>query len=533
MPLRTQLFSMVPWVGGLDTSQDEAMIQPNMLRIAENVVFGVRGSRQKRDGINHNWASHSTSNVSVVALHDYWFQQGAVKTKYIVSIREDGSIYAYDDSGIPTDITPTSFAWTSVPRATMAVFGNILIMGAEGTGNALMYWDGVAANAARLQDHPLYEVGDPAPPDGWILRTHFGRILCNDKANPDFLHFSETNNPLKWLGAGDSGGFPVEEGDGDPEGITAIFPTFKGQLFVGKATKIYNLSDPDISISPIRLYTEGVGVVGPNAIAPVDVDDVYWASDKGIHRLSDSNTSGGFKANFVSATIQETFNNSFERSRFKYTQARYHPPTNSVAFTFTSNGDTVADQLYLYNIPGEAWYQWTGLECESLVVASDSDTKRFYFGRSDGKVSKSEVDSFSDTDVNGTEQGITMRLRTGFIFPDGNPYTYKGFKKFALVYRPDADHALTVCITIDNHEQQCYTYTPPDTLPLLGVSFILGVSSLGDNGVMAPYAFPIDGYGRGFSVEMTQEGTDEQVEIQGFIVEYEAASTKQEVAGDE
>lgn len=534
MALSTQAFRLVPWVGGLDTSQDEAMIAPNKLRKAENLVFGVRGSRKKRDGVDHSWDSNTVANsVSVVAQQDYWYQVGAVKVQKKVAIRSDGKIFWYDEDGTATDITPVSGAWTSAPRATMVTYGNLLIMGAEGSGNTLKYWDGAMANAADLEDHPLYDPADPAPPEGWILGIHFDRLLCNDNDNSDFLHFSETAQPLKWRGVGDSGGYSIQEGDGDPEGITGIFPTFKGQLFIGKSTKIYNLPDPDVALSPVRLYTEGVGVSGPQSIATVDVDDVYWVSSKGIHRLSDSDTSGGFRANFVSADIQETFNNDFERSRLKYVQGRYLSSINSVAFTFCDNGDSVNNQLYLYNIPDGAWYNWPNMQCESIMVASDPDMKRFYLGRNDGKITRTFNDSFNDTDVNGDPQGIVMRIKTGFIYPDGDTYTYKGFKKFGLVYRPDADHSLQVCITVDNFEEQCLTYSPPDSIALLGVSFVLGVNSLGSQGVMAPYTRPIDGYGRGFSVEMTQLGEGEDIEIIGFIVEYEGASTKQEVSGDE
>jgi len=530
MPLRTQEFKIVPWVGGLDTSQDEAMIAPNKLREALNVVFGVRGSRQKRDGIDHSWGSGAVSSVSTVRMQDYWYQSGAVKLHRIVAIRSDGTIRSYDDNGDYLDITPVSNAWGVVPRATIVTFGNLVIMGAEGAGNTLKYWDGVSANAADLASHPFYEAGAPLPPDAWILGNHYNRILlAGDRDRPDFIHYSETNNPLRWLGFGDSGGFPIQEGDGDPEGITAIFPTFKGQLFIGKSTKIYRLSEPDISISPVALFTDGVGVVGPNAMDMVDTDDMYWVSNKGVHRISDSDTFGDFRSKYLSADIQQTFNANIERSRLKYVQTRYLSNINSVLFTFSNNGDTVNNRPYLYNIPVDAWYRWGNFTCESCVVASDTDQKRFYFGRSDGKISKTFIDSFSDIDVDGSTLGIDMVIKTGFIFPDGDAYTYKGFKKIGIVYRPDSDHSLQVCVKIDDQNEQCNTFTPPESVPLLDVSFVLGESILGARGVMASYTRPIDGYGRGFSITMSQSGEDESVEIQGFIVEYEQASTKQEV----
>lgn len=52
MPSRISTFSMRPWPGGLNTSLDAALIPPDELTRAENIVFDTSGSRKSRDGLS-------------------------------------------------------------------------------------------------------------------------------------------------------------------------------------------------------------------------------------------------------------------------------------------------------------------------------------------------------------------------------------------------------------------------------------------------------------------------------------------------
>ncbi len=54
-------------------------------------------------------------------------------------------------------------------------------------------------------------------------------------------------------------------------------------------------------------------------------------------------------------------------------------------------------------------------------------------------------------------------------------------------------------------------------------------SILGNSSIMAPYAKDVVGHGRGCTIEVTQTGTDAQIEIYGFLIEYELADIADEV----
>ncbi len=50
---RTQFHKLIPWTGGLNTMADPGFTNDNDLVIADNIVFGTTGARQKREGFSY------------------------------------------------------------------------------------------------------------------------------------------------------------------------------------------------------------------------------------------------------------------------------------------------------------------------------------------------------------------------------------------------------------------------------------------------------------------------------------------------
>jgi hypothetical protein len=600
--MSTQLFQQLPWVGGLNTSLDESMIPPNQLTVCSNVQFDTRGSRKKRDGINHNFDSNTTGTNSIIGLHDYWYGTSTRLNK-LVSVTSDGKVYSYT-SGTATQLTVGGTAWSgTLTTCSMITFGNILIIAVDGSSNVMKYWNG--DNSTPLQDifndyknntltrassgttrtivfkeafkgtngstvivafsgdathyngtftvtgvstttvandtitytatSSLTEsatadttlvVGSNQVPKATILREFYGRILTNDKSNVDLLHYSPTSDYTQWYGYGDSGAIPIGSGDGDSVGINGIFPVFKGSLFVAKLTKLYRLDGTTPEDITVQKISDGIGCVSHNSIVPVDQDDIFFVSQKGVHSLSATQQFGDFGSTYVSIDIQKTFNDSFSKSRLAYVWGAYLPNLNSIAFTFSSSGSTSNDSFYLYNIPIKAWYNWPGLSCQSLIAADNSDKKRFYIGTNKGRISKTLNGSNYDISNSGVNSAIAYRLTTGIIYPDGNPYTYKGFKRFILLFKPQNTYTISVSVTIDNlavNSENSLNFNDITGSDLVGTTFITGTSVVGYEVPLAPYVKTIDGYGRGCKIDIAQNGTDETAEIQGFMIEWESA----------
>lgn len=370
-------------------------------------------------------------------------------------------------------------------------------------------------------------------PDGFCISQFAGRVWMNDKTNLDFIHFSAPQNPFTWLGFGDSGGFYVGMSDGDPEGITSIFPAFKGRLLVTKRRRLYQIQGnyPE-DFNPIEM-SSGLGSTSPMAVAAIDLDDLYYMSERGIHSVSSTDQYGDFAGAFLSSKFQPTFN-SFERTRFKYSQAVYNPAINSVAFSVTETGESKNSALYLLNVERKEWYVWPDIDVQAMCLREESDgIPKIYFGRSDGRIVQTQSDNLADYGMDA----IIYRIKSGTIYPAGDAQTVVGFKKLVMWYRPRGSFTFTVKVKIDNFATQSLSFSQTATGAKLGVDFILGQSVLAFANEFAPFTKTIDGFGRGCTIQVEQTGTEEEVEIWGFGLEVEVSEpedeTKQSGSGED
>lgn len=524
MASKNKYFQMFPWVGGVNSSLDPSVIPPNQLTEAKNALFGVRGSRKKRPGITHNWDNGITGSQFVIGLVDFWYGSGT-KTKRLFSVFKDKTFHSYTTSGtkttIPLDGSATAWPGT-ITNAAFEIMNNKLIIAVDGTSNIPKKWEGVGNN--------VFDLGG-SPPFFSICRQHLGRLWANDLTNPDRIHYTTTGNPEEWQGNGDSGALDIGIGDGDPSGITAIFPTFKGDLFVAKKTKLYRITGNTPESFEVRLVSSGIGCISHNSITPVDQDDIVFCSERGFHSLIATANFGDFEGAFLSKDIQQTFNDNFVKSRLPNVWGVYLSSINSVAFAVTDSviSSNYNNTIWLYNFEQKAWYNWPNIPCSSMCISSDDDQKRFYLGGITSRVSKTFNDLNYDISTSGVNTAIAFKIKTGIIYVDEQPYLIKGFKKLALIFNPVGIFTLTVTVKIDNYSTQSLAFTSDTSfLELLGINFILGTSVLGSNLAMAPYTIGIDGYGRGIQITIEQNDIDQEAEVQGIGIEYRPAGMQQE-----
>jgi len=650
MPKRTQLFTVLPWPAGLNTTQDKTLIPPDKVIVADNIIIGGERSGLKRDGINYNFDDASSASDSIIQIQDYYY--GTTKTHRLVAADDTGKWFQYQEDGTRATITPTASAevtdvvcdtqanlndegffylnsannstnyyvwmdkagdstigsppsgytairldisgdttaddvgttmaaaidalgdfgasnssgtvtitnaangpavdaaedadapsgvtsitvttqgtsaWTTPSEVTSTVFNDLCLMAANGTTNTLKYWDGTLSKAIDLFSSPSYLATEPAPPVCSLVQTHLGRIWTNDESNKDRIHFCETYNQYKWNGYGDSGALDIGIGDGDPAGITAIFPSFQGSLFVAKKTKLYRISGTTPESFQVTLVSDTLGCESHNSAVLIEDKDITWISTRGIHSLARTINFGDFEAQFLSKDIQKTFNDDFLASRLKNTHSVYLPWINSVGFAVTLSGDSSNKYIYWHNFQRDAWYRWEDVQCEAFSRVVDADQVRAYLGSATTRIGKTFAASNGDTSEAAASTSIPMVIETGFIAPDGNQYTEKGFKKFSLYYKPTNNQTVTVEFKVDSFPVQSLGYTISETVDLLGTTFTLGTSVLGTAFRAAAYTRSIDDFGTGFTVRITQDDADEAAEILGFMVEYEPAGDQQEV----
>lgn len=486
------------------------------------ITYTFSGASSLSESTTADTGITTARNYSIIATHDYWYYDAGNtrKSQVVMAVSSRGHFYSYTTSGvrtyIPKDASATALAISTLTSADMKTFNNKCIIAMSGDGNTLKYYDATGTTA-------WFDV--PGAPDGEFLQEHLGRLWTNDKQDKDYLHFCETFDETKWLGVGDSGALYVGIEDGDSVGISAIFPPFKGSLIIGKGEKIMRIDGDAPENFIVTPMTNGVGTVNHKAVVAVDFDDVYYLSRRGFHSLLATNATGEFEGNFLSSKIQPTFK-SWNTEKLNLTQGVYIEGLNSVAWGVSEQGQTGLSALWLYNpaVNQGEWYRWPDLNPTSVGKILLNKVSRVLIGTSNGRIKIGQNGLYDDDPAS-----YTYRVKTGAIYPDGNPQTIKGFKRVSLLFKQRGRYSFQMYFRVDNQPPQAMTFTQSIDGDELGTQFVLGQSILGSDSVLAPVTKQVVGYGRGCTIELAQSGSDSQVEIYGYMIEYELADIADEV----
>lgn len=477
-----------------------------------------------------------TLKTRVIATHDYWYGTTNTKTHYIMEFTSVGQLYQVDpDTGERTLIVENGTAYTipagGITRACLTTFQNRLIVTCDGASNVMKAYMPTALSGTGTLDNVTNTTNYAATPQASFTRVYLDRLWCNDKQNPERLHYSEVGVYNVWQGARTSGGFDIGVGDGDPEGLSAIFPPFKGDLFVAKRTRLYRLVGYTPELIQIQQITDSLGCVGNAAVTAIDQDDVYFLSDRGVHSLVATQAYGSFSSFFVSADIQPTVIEDWSASRKKFTHMSYLADGNTVALGVAETGDDEQNNLYLYNVLLKKWFRWPNKDCSSITVVRNSDKSRWYMGQSNGRLARTFVGTNTDTTAAGVTSSVVMNLSTGLIFPISNPSVNVAYKKISLMLKSTGSFTLTTTFKIDNFAPQGSVFSGVTSGDLLGTTFILGSSVWGSTRVSQAYTRIIDGHGRGFKLSISQSGESAEMDLLGYQIFHEPLDYVQEDRG--
>lgn len=517
MAKRTQVFQLMPWLGGRNTTLDPAIVPNNQLVAADNTLFSIDLARRKRAGWQYLDSSSIGADINIMAGIDYWANVSSTKTQREVVVSSEPAIYSYTSSGTRTALT-------------MKAGSNALVAGFAFASFEVMNEDLIIsfsnATTPKKWDNQTgteWEDLGGSPPNFAFCRSHINRIFAAGvESNRDRLYYCATDDHEDWSGA-DAGALDIFPGDGDPEGITAIFPTIKGAIFVAKRNRLYRVNTVgDPTEWTVEEVSRGIGCVGHNAVTAVGQDDVIFVSDRGVHSLAATDSFGDFESQYLSKDIQKDFTN-WNKGRYKAMWMTYIPELNSMALAISGAGSSVNNEIHLLNVEDKQWYRFTGINCQALWRAKLSNRDVLMTGNDQGRISQLSRNEFNDNTA-----AIPFRVKTGTIYPDNSPLTVKGYKKVSLFYRPKGDYTLTARFKIDNYPLQTLTFDLSGEFDALGTDFVLGTSVLGLSSAVPSVTQPVDGYGHGFSLELLQPEVDEEAEIYGFAVEYEPAGDDQE-----
>lgn len=469
-----------------------------------------------------------TRTWAYIGVQEFWYSQGGAKVQRIVAVSGQPKLFYFTNEGkrfeIAKDATATALGTGSnaPTRVSFEVMFDTLLMAFDKATNTVKYWQPWAA------DTDWFDVSSIAPgvPNASIIRKHLGRIFANDKDDPDRIHYSSPGNPLEWGGVGDSGAIDIFPGDGDATGIISISPSFKGRLFVSKRSRMIDLQgDSPENFRPVP-FTEGLGAIAQNGFGPVDLDDLLFVSDRGIHSIAATDAQGDFKGAYLSAKIQPTFA-TWSKPLLETSQALYLPALNSVVFSIAEENATAGSSLWLWNAQLNEWYRWPNLNPVALTsFRQGRGLTRLLISQAGGRLLLAQ----NGTRIDFGTSPIAYTIKSGAIYPDGNPQTLKMFKRLSLYFKPKGDVTFNITYQIDNQVGAATTITASSALTtyLLGTTLVLGSSTLGLSGALAPLTVPIEGVGRGITLTISTSGIDENVELYGMAIEYESADINQE-----
>lgn len=467
--------------------------------------------------------SSITTTTGIAVDTVYYVSTVPTSGTFTLSATRGGSVLPLTTNGSGTLISP--LFTTSINSASFLTMNEKCLIAFDGIENVPKVFD-PAVSITEIRG----ALG--ACPNAKFIceKPHLGRAWMNDKEISEQLYYSASYDFDKWNGYDDSGVLNVGFGDGDPDGINAIHPPFKGTIFVTKRNSVYRIEGSSPEDFQIIQVSNGIGGVGHQAVASVDLDDVVYMSYKGIHSLAATNAYGAFQGTFLSEKIQNAFSD-WTGGRLKYTSAIYIPTLNSVFFSVASSDfdDDNQDSLWIYNTKFKEWNRWPNIQAKSLGKFDDSGKQKLLIGRYDGRIAQAQTGEYVDYGVSA----IQYRVKSGTIYVDNNPDSIKAFKRLGFLFRPKGDYTFTATVKIDNFGQQAIAFSQVSGGATLGLTFTLGQSILAVSNVLAPHLLPIDGYGRGITVTIEQNATNQQVEIYGLVLEYELAGDSQENIGSQ
>lgn len=534
---------LYPWIGGYNPSVDPIILNPQQLQTAENLQFVNDGGRSKRGGITYvNNASTAVIKVGSVGVDlvygtDYWANVSGTKRSYHVTVSSGGAIFRSPNSGNYTRANSASTAVISVTRGQLSseVFNEDMILGYSKAAVPKV-WD----NQNSSTNFVPATAATGTYPSGWILRSHRNRLwVAGTSANPDRVYYSGFTAGVPdhraWNTASSAGFIDIFPGDGDPEGITSIFPEInKGGLYIAKRTKIYfvDTSNSDDSLWSVSLVSNGIGCTSHNAAVAVDQIDVVFPSDRGIHSLAQVISQAGIiEGKFLSKDIHYDYHNVlFTADRSQYS-AVWYPQLNSYFLSVSSSSNNF-DRIYAYNIDLQQWFVWTSHTTVNkfnflhLRFNGTSKSYQFYGLSNKGRVLKFDGTNYYDQSGTATisQISIPFKIKTSILFPGKPRSAEKHFTDLLFYCSSKSSSAFNVSYKIDNGGLQNFSVNQIATgsnilgTTLLGPAFILGKA----RGVK-PYISPIKGVGSCIEIEI-QHSSSYRFDLFGMGIKFKQAN---------
>jgi len=508
MTRRTQSVAVFPATGGLQSANNQAIIDPNNLYDMNNIFFGLDQTRKTRPGLKR-FDAKANERQNFKFLADFWRYNSVLGGQINKIVRIVNGRYEADNNGDGSfnDITG-SLSINAEDNVTADVFSGLLITAFE--------------NRTPLKyDHSTLSVLGGSAPTAALYRTHGGYgWLAGVKGSPHDLYRSLADDPNTWSGAGTEI-ISVSDGDGDPDGIMALFPSLLGDLYVAKRKSIYRVRYSfDLEIFGLTEFVKGVGCISHNSAVAIQ-NDILFCSERGVHSLSATQKYGDVESSFLSAPIQDVFKREIDFNRSRQISAVFIPEFNSYCLSVPIKGQAANRDMLCYNTLSGQWYRYRGIDISFLATYFDPYKKtRLLAGMNDGRVAYFD----DETKLDFGSDPIPSYFKTGIIYAGGGRRTVS-FKNLIVFYVPQQDSTFDVSYAIDGQFIETVTFDQSGGEAVeLGPDFTLGESLLGQRSIIKIASQALSGNGRGiqlaFNRKQTEGNESAGMEILGYIIEF-------------
>lgn len=363
------------------------------------------------------------------------------------------------------------------------------------------------------------------PPDGTprYLVSHNGRMFSFGVPGfPYRLYYTEfydaenwATNPLGTTGTVGQAGSLDFDPFGDPTGIVGAV-SFQNKIYVFMNRSSFRVIGFSINDFAVETINQHIGCVGHHTIIPIE-NDVIYASERGILKLSSTDKAVESDYAFLSRPISRLWNESLNRSVESQYHAAYDLQENLYLLSCTSAGNTTNDIILALNVQNNVWTTWEGHKARCLTTFIDTDgVRRVMYGREDGVISLTDPTNRLDLG-----QPFSASFRSGILFPGEEMDIEHIFKTATILASTDGTGKLVINMFVDSKLANSETLEVESGKELLGSSFVLGQSRLG-NGVFVPQTYRIGDKGYGLQIEVIFN-TEDDVEVYGFMVDAAAA----------
>lgn len=464
MPQSVMQQKIYPWDGAFDATKHPLLISAKDVVDSQNIIYTTYSTKKKRPGLSKLFFPTLPAASRILAGVDFW----RLGVQY--SVIYDGiHIWAVRPNTIDTwDNISINYNLPIDAVVTFVKFQGLLI---------ICFDDGVTTPKAWTGTGLLQELSNDAPKGG------FGMVWLNKLWMPDpevpgrILHTA--TGTVDFTG-GDSGSLDLDPNDGDPDGLTAIFPPFFSALYVTKRFSVYKIQRvvfSDTVLFSVVKISDGIGCISHNAVAAAP-QQIFFPSDEGIHYFVTSDKISEIDTEDFSIPVQPLWTEQTNFKRARYMQGIYDRDLKSYILIYPSTSRNFPNDVWGYSLVARKWYRWRNYNQTAIFRYVDKVTRKIKTAVGSAKGELGFIDLNKTTDYG---EPINIAIQTGIICPDGSPDDQYNFHAFSPLFVPQISGKFTVTYKIDGRVIETLEFNMADLGDgdLLGIDFILGQSFLG------------------------------------------------------